>query len=500
MVLPSPLSSGGSNHFTTILNGSNSMNGSNNNGNHNHHVDSNTNGNRKTVQQKMMQTIQTFQRIVRNTLQNINNNNNGNYMKYMNLNYYSTNVQFILATLAVFVFFGIHNYLQELIQYQFMIQQQSLNVMLGYFEVLGVFLCTHIERQIRIYNYHINRQQQEQSTKSNHTVSTTSTETGIPSSPSSLSTQPPTPVDYSIRKAPLSVYPFLTLCLLGSSALSNVSLNYINFPTKVVFRSCKLIPTMMIATILNPNQRFTITEYICATITCIGLICFGAAEFQTKPTFHPIGIFFVSCSVFADALLPNAQERVFHTYKATRCEITYYTNFFTLIIMTLTTYMSGDLFHCFHLMIEYPHTIGWYIFIYTIISYVAITCHMNVVCLYGGVAAVLVATGRKAMTLIISFVLFPKIYTIYYPIGTILVLSGITWASLSKVYSKKKNHNNNNTNNNSSNTKKSMTGIEAVPLMKAHRSDVFNDDDDESEEVQMKHTNDHHPSDRDLER
>ena len=52
------------------------------------------------------------------------------------------------------------------------------------------------------------------------------------------------------RVAPISEYPALTLCLLGSSALSNWSLNYINFPTKVVFRGCKLISTMFIATLI----------------------------------------------------------------------------------------------------------------------------------------------------------------------------------------------------------------------------------------------------------
>ena len=35
------------------------------------------------------------------------------------------------------------------------------------------------------------------------------------------------------RVAPLRSYPLLTACLFASSALSNLSLSYINFPTKV---------------------------------------------------------------------------------------------------------------------------------------------------------------------------------------------------------------------------------------------------------------------------
>ena len=77
-----------------------------------------------------------------------------------------------------------------------------------------------------------------------------------------------------------------------------------------------------------------------------------------------------------------------------------------------------------------------YFSIYTFIAYIAISCHMNVVKRYGGVAAVLVATGRKAMTLILSFLLFPKGFSWFYPVGAVLVLGGLLVSSLSKIRSK----------------------------------------------------------------
>ena len=44
------------------------------------------------------------------------------------------------------------------------------------------------------------------------------------------------------RVAPLRAFPLLTLCLFASSSLSNLSLSYINFPTKVG----KYINTMLV--------------------------------------------------------------------------------------------------------------------------------------------------------------------------------------------------------------------------------------------------------------
>lgn len=82
------------------------------------------------------------------------------------------------------------------------------------------------------------------------------------------------------RKAPLKAYPLLTLCLLSSSALSTLSLNYINFPTKVVFRSCKLLPTMLFSTCIN-KRKYSSLEYVSAVLVCAGLVLFTSADWRS---------------------------------------------------------------------------------------------------------------------------------------------------------------------------------------------------------------------------
>jgi len=266
----------------------------------------------------------------------------------------------------------------------------SYGVMLGYTEVLGVAVCSFIERQ------YIRKERG--------------------------------------RVAPLSAYPLLTCCLMGSSALSNISLNYINFPTKVVFRSCKLIPTMIIASLIH-KRLFTPTEYVCALAVCVGLVLFAAADWDLSPSFHPIGLALVSLSVCADAILPNAQERLFRM-GASRLEVTLYTNVFSLIAYTGSTLLSGDLLGCLRQTMQ-NRKLAIYFSIYTFIAFIAISLHMNVVKRFGGVAAVLLATGRKAMTLVLSFLLFPKAFSWFYPAGACLVLGGLLVSSLTKMKIKK---------------------------------------------------------------
>ena len=294
--------------------------------------------------------------------------------------------ELIMLSLTMFICFGIHNLLQEAIM---KVPGFTFGMMLGYMEVLGVAACSFMERTYIAKEHG--------------------------------------------RKAPLRSYIYLTLCLMTSSALSNLSLNFINFPTKVIFRSCKLIPTMAIATIIN-KRIFSTTEYCCALSISVGLIVFTVVDWQLTPVFHPIGIMFVSISVFADAILPNLQERLFRM-GSSRLEVTCYTNYFTLVIMTITSIFSGDLKSLIQLVLQETKNGGIlpiYVIIYTCISYIAVSSFMLIVKKFGGVTAVLLGTARKAMTLILSFLIFPKAFSYYYVVGTILVLGGLLIGSLVK--------------------------------------------------------------------
>jgi len=290
---------------------------------------------------------------------------------------------FWLLTLTMFVFFGAHNILQEAIM---KVPEFTHGIMLGYLEVVGVTICSYLERKYIA--------------KETKTV------------------------------APISAYPLLTMCLMASSSLSNMSLNYINFPTKVIFRSCKLIPTMIIATILN-RQVFSSLEYISAFAISVGLVIFAAVDWKLTPTYNPVGLLLVGLSVVADAILPNAQEKLF-SLGSSRLEVTLYTNFFTLITMSFTTFFSGALSASLKLAFSNSQ-LAIYMLVYTGISYIAISSFMMIVKKYGGVAAVLLATARKAMTLILSFLLFPKAFSWYYLLGATLVLGGLLTVSIMKL-------------------------------------------------------------------
>lgn len=62
---------------------------------------------------------------------------------------------------------------------------------------------------------------------------------------------------------------------------------------------------------------------------------------------------------------------------------------------------------------------------YALLSYGAITVHMQMVKAYGGIATVLVGNTRKALTILMSFLLFPKPWSPLYLIGSLMVFGGL---------------------------------------------------------------------------
>jgi len=300
--------------------------------------------------------------------------------------------QLLILSLAMFTFFGVHNILQEAIS---TLPGFSYGVMLGYMEVIGVTTCSFLERTF-------NSSEKD-----------------------------------ARRAAPLKAYLFLTTCLISSSACSTAALNYINFPTKVIFRSCKLIPTMILSTIMN-KRHFTTGEYLAAFGVCMGLIFFAAADWQmaSDANNNLVGYALITISVIADSILPNAQEKLFKM-GSTRLEVTLYSNFFSLIAMTGITFFSGDLVGIIrHAMSD--RVLLTYMVVFTAISYVAVSSYMEIVKRFGGVAGAVVATARKGMTLCLSFLLFPKAFHCYYVIGAILVLGGVFSASMIKQKQRRK--------------------------------------------------------------
>jgi adenosine 3'-phospho 5'-phosphosulfate transporter B3 len=97
----------------------------------------------------------------------------------------------------------------------------------------------------------------------------------------------------------------------GSAAIAHVS-----FPVKVVMKSSKLLPTMLIRSIFM-SAKYKAAQVAAAIGVCTGCAMFALADASASSSNHAsaTGIALLSVAVFADACVANTQETVLSRYR-----------------------------------------------------------------------------------------------------------------------------------------------------------------------------------------
>lgn len=89
------------------------------------------------------------------------------------------------------------------------------------------------------------------------------------------------------RMIPLRVYGLLAFLTLGTMGLSNSSLSYLNYPTQVIFKCCKLVP-VLIGSILIQKKMHGPLDFLAAIAMCVGLALYTLGVITSMELFDLI--------------------------------------------------------------------------------------------------------------------------------------------------------------------------------------------------------------------
>lgn len=234
-----------------------------------------------------------------------------------------------------------------------------------------------------------------------------------------------TPVD-SIwsHNAEFKNHLFVAFCMTCSRGLTNKSLEYLNYPTQVIFKSMKLI-TVMIGSLIILKQRFTILEYVSAVALVLSAILFSLGDVSTAPAVTGYtGFVIVILSLVADALHSNTQEQLLKQHKSTILEAMLYTNLFAAILSWIWVIATGEFAPASAYCQEQP--IAYILFIMrAAVIYMGVLCFVLMINTFGVVKATAITTVRKILTIIVSFILFPKPISSRHVLGFLIFSAGI---------------------------------------------------------------------------
>mmetsp|Transcript_47305 Transcript_47305/g.102723 ORF Transcript_47305/g.102723 Transcript_47305/m.102723 type:complete len:217 (-) Transcript_47305:471-1121(-) len=187
----------------------------------------------------------------------------------------------------------------------------------------------------------------------------------------------------------------------------------------------------MLVNILYLHRRHGWLDIVGALCLVVGLCIFTLGDSTISPEWDPLGIPMVSVALLADALIGNVQEKVMRENGATQDEMVLYSHgvgaIYLFIVCFLNDQLTGGVIVCF----KSPHVL-FLILAFSVSGYFGVSFVMTLVGRFGAVIAVTVTSCRKALTIFLSFVFFPKPFSATYGVAVTVFFTGVALSTLEK--------------------------------------------------------------------
>ncbi|KAI7803798.1 solute carrier family 35 member B1 [Triplophysa rosa] len=223
------------------------------------------------------------------------------------------------------------------------------------------------------------------------------------------------------------LYGLCSLSYLGAMVSSNSALQYVNYPTQVLGKSCKPIPVMILGvTILR--KKYTMAKYL-----CVFLIVTGVALFLYKPnkgsttsdeqTFG-FGEMLLLLSLTLDGLTGVSQDHMRVRYQTGANHMMLNVNLWSTLILGITVLWTGEVWEFLTFTERYPGIVS-NILLFGFTSALGQTFIFMTVVYFGPLTCSIITTTRKFFTILGSVLLFGNVISTMQWFGTILVFLGL---------------------------------------------------------------------------
>ncbi|XP_064473428.1 adenosine 3'-phospho 5'-phosphosulfate transporter 2-like isoform X4 [Ornithodoros turicata] len=219
-----------------------------------------------------------------------------------------------------------------------------------------------------------------------------------------------------------------------ASSLSDSILHSSNFvPTLFYLTSSASFGVTPLA-----RKKYGALDFLAAVCMSTGLAAFVLADSQISPSFSILGVCLISFALLMDACIGNVQEKAMKSYSASDVEIIFFSYSFGAVWLLTSLLVSGQLSCAVNFCHEHPVETYGYGLVYSLTGYFGVQLVLTLVHIAGAFVAAVITTGRKVVTVTLSFVLFSKPFSIHYVWSGLLVLLGVYLHSIHKMHSKKK--------------------------------------------------------------
>ena len=204
----------------------------------------------------------------------------------VDITHLSRNGQFSVCASGVFFFSLLYGYLQELLSVQLCSRQ--LGLYLAMVQFIGYTFLAYI---LRSFVY-----QKQNRGKTTSTMSTNSN--------SEL---------FGKLAVPFKLYLGLSMLRAVDLAMTNLAMQYINYPAKTLMKSSRVVFTMLFGVCIT-HKRYNCTDYSIVLCMVFGLVIFMHADANSSAVFQPAGVIMLVCSIYnmmcSDYLRPSNTSKI----------------------------------------------------------------------------------------------------------------------------------------------------------------------------------------------
>jgi hypothetical protein len=113
---------------------------------------------------------------------------------------------------------------------------------------------------------------------------------------------------------PLEVYFGLSILRAIDLGMTNLAMQYVNYPAKTLLKSTRVVFTMLFG-ILVSKKRYGAADFAIVGLMVAGLGMFMHADMHTSAVFQPLGIIMLTISLLCDGAISNMSESIMNRYE-----------------------------------------------------------------------------------------------------------------------------------------------------------------------------------------
>lgn len=223
------------------------------------------------------------------------------------------------------------------------------------------------------------------------------------------------------------LYAACSLSYVGAMVSSNSALQFINYPTQVLGKSCKPIPVMLLGVTML-RKRYPLVKYLCVVLIVIGVALFmyrpnkGSSSSSTH--IFGYGELLLLLSLTLDGLTGVSQDHMRAHFQTSSNHMMLHINLWSTLFLGAGIVLSGELWDFLSFAERYP-SILYNILLFGVTSALGQTFIFMTVVYFGPLTCSIITTTRKFFTILASVIIFSNPISPLQWVGTILVFLGL---------------------------------------------------------------------------